>query len=234
MVVLTIVAQKNGETVYFDEPIPQVHFMRLVSCSLYNSWHNLTRVGTLTNRQIGEPVATEPEGNYNFTSLANELRESFKDINTSGLKMEISTNTPNSVMKIRTTSVKSVPQQQGSISLKPTKNIDITVTHDLARLMGTGIQLRTDTHIKKLNTPSAYFVHCDLIDPTQNFFNGKRSDVLAKFDIRGMPYGKFTYPSLPQEPLRDCSTGQEVKQITLSVKDESGEMFDFKGRLNLF
>ena len=24
-------------------------------------------------------------------------------------------------------------------------------------------------------------------------------------------------------------TGQEVKQITLSVKDESGEMFDFKG-----
>ena len=95
--------------------------------------------------------------------------------------------------------------------------------------MGTGIQLRTVSYIKKLNTPSAYFIHCDLINPTQNFFNGKRSDVLAKLDIRGMPYGKFTYPSLPQEALRECSTGQEVKQITLSVKDESGEMFDFKG-----
>ena len=230
MVVLTIVTQKNGETVYFNEPIPQVHYMRLVSCSLYNSWHNLTRVGTLTNRQTGEPVATVPEGNYNFTSLANELRKSFKDINPSGLKMEISTNTPNSVMKIRTTIARPVLQQQSSIPLKPnTNNIDISVSHDLARLMGTGIQLRTVSYIKKLNTPSAYFVHCDLIDPTQNFFNGNRSDILAKFDIRGLPYGKFTYPSLPQEALRECSTGQEVKQITLSVKDESGEMFDFKG-----
>ena len=229
MVVLTVVTQKNGETVYFDEPIPQVHYMRLVSCSLYNSWHNLTRVGTLTNRQTGESVATVPEGNYNFTSLAHELRESFKDINPPGLKMEISTNTPNSVMKIRTSIARPVIQQ-GSIPLKPnSKNIDISVSHDLARLMGTDIQLRTVTYIKKLNSPSAYFVHCDLIDPTQNFFNGKRSDVLAKFDIRGMPYDKFTYPSLLQGALRDCSTGQEVKQITLSVKDESGEMFDFKG-----
>ena len=230
MVVLTIVTQKNGETVYFDEPIPQVHYMRLISCSLYNSWHNLTRVGTLTNGQTGEPVATVPEGNYNFTSLANELRESFKDINPSGLKMEISTNTPNSVMKIRTSIARPVSQQQGSIPLKPnSKNIDISVSHDLARLMGTGIQLRTVSYIKKLNTPSAYFIHCDLINPTQNFFNGKRSDILAKFDISGLPYGKFTYPSLPQEALRECSTGQEVKQITLSVKDQSGEMFDFEG-----
>ena len=45
MVVLTIVTQNNGETVYFDEPIPQVHFMKLISCSLYNSWHNLKKEG---------------------------------------------------------------------------------------------------------------------------------------------------------------------------------------------
>ena len=47
MVVLTIVTQKNGETVYFDEPIPQAHFMKLISCSLYNSWHNLKSVGQI-------------------------------------------------------------------------------------------------------------------------------------------------------------------------------------------
>ena len=28
---------------------------------------------------------------------------------------------------------------------------------------------------------------------------------------------------------RECSTSQHVHQITLSVKDEDGEMFDFKG-----
>jgi len=52
---------------------------------------------------------------------------------------------------------------------------------------------------------------------------------LAKIDIRGLPYDKITYSSLPQEALRECTTGQHVHQITLSVKDEHGEMFDFKG-----
>ena len=47
MVVLTIVTQKNGDTVFLDQAIPQVHFMKLISCSLYNSWHNLTKVGQI-------------------------------------------------------------------------------------------------------------------------------------------------------------------------------------------
>ena len=225
MVVLTIVAQKNGETVYFDEPIPQVHFMRLVLC---NSWHNLKTVGLLTDKQTGKTVASIPEGNYTVKSLANELMESFKKYKTSGVKIDI--NTPNSVMKIEIDANTSKPviQQQGGIALKPT-NRDISVSHTLARFISVGTQLPAVSYIKKLNSPSSYFIHCDLIDPTKNFFNGKRLDILAKFDIIGMPYGKFTYPSLPQEALRECSTGQEVKQITLSVKDESGEMFDFKG-----
>jgi len=95
--------------------------------------------------------------------------------------------------------------------------------------LGTDTKLGPSTYVKKLNTPSAYFIHCDLIDPSKNFFNGKRTDVLAKIDIRGLPYDKVTYPSRPQEAFRECSTGQHVHQITLSVKDESGEMFDFKG-----
>ena len=41
MVVLTIVTQRNGETLYFDQPFPKVHFMKLLSCSLYNSWDTL-------------------------------------------------------------------------------------------------------------------------------------------------------------------------------------------------
>ena len=48
MVVLTIVIQKNGETVFLDQSIPQVHFMKLISCSLYNSWDTLKNEGTLS------------------------------------------------------------------------------------------------------------------------------------------------------------------------------------------
>ena len=217
MVVLTIVTQKNGETVYFDEPIPQVHFMRLVSCSLYNSWHNLKSVGTLTIKQTNEPVASIPQGNYNVMSLAKELMGSLRKYKAPGVKLEIDTNMRNSVMKIN------------MIEPKQNSNKDISVSHTLASFMSVGRQLAVVSFIKKLNTPSAYFIHCDLIDRSNNFFNGKRSDILSKFDIIGMPYAKITYPSLPQEALRECSTGQHVKQITLSVKDESGEMFDFNG-----
>ena len=39
MVVLAIVT----ETIYFGEPIPKVHFMKLISCSLYNSWDTLKK-----------------------------------------------------------------------------------------------------------------------------------------------------------------------------------------------
>ena len=43
MVVLTIVTNKTGGTVYFTDPIPKVNFMKLMSCSLFNSWYNLKK-----------------------------------------------------------------------------------------------------------------------------------------------------------------------------------------------
>ena len=213
MVVLTIVAQKNGETAYFDEPIPQVHYMRLVSCSLYNSWHNLKRVGQISVDRAGIRVALIPEGHYNLASLARELKESIRE-KKSGIPFEIKTHGPNSGLKLTNSAHDSHP---------------INISHALANLLGTATELGAESNLKKLNTPSAYFIHCDLIDPSNNFFNRKRTDLLAKFDIIGMPYHKVTYPALPQEALRECSTGQHVHQITLSVKDEDGEMFDFNG-----
>jgi len=104
----------------------------------------------------------------------------------------------------------------------------INITHDVANLPGTSTRLGALTYVKKLNMPSAYFIHCDLIDPSNNFFNGKRSKVLAEIDIRGLPYDKVSY-TLPEEVMRECSTSKHVNKITLSVKDESGEIFDFNG-----
>jgi len=130
------------------------------------------------------------------------------------IKLQIETDNPNSGLKIINPSHDAYP---------------IDISHALADLLGTSTQLGAETYVKKLNTPSAYFIHCDIIDPMNNFLNGKRTDILAKIDIRGLPYHKVSYPSLPQEALRECSTGQHVHQITLSVKDEDGEMFDFNG-----
>jgi len=215
MVVLTIVAQKNGETIYFDEPIPQVHYMRLVSCSLYNSWHNLKKVGEISAKQDGPniDIVSIPQGNYNLASLVRELKSSI-DENKSETKLKIETYKPNSALTL--------------INLQPNTYYFI-VSHALADLLGTSTRLGTKTYVKKLNIPAVYFIHCDLIDPSNNFLNGKRSDVLAKIDIRGLPYDRVTYHSQPQDVLRECSTGQHVHQITLCVKNEDGEMFDFKG-----
>ena len=79
MVVLTIVAKKNGETVYFDQPVPQVHYMRLVSCSLYNSWHNLKRVGQMSSDRANIRVASISQGHYNLVSLVREIKSNIDD-----------------------------------------------------------------------------------------------------------------------------------------------------------
>ena len=41
MVLLTIVTNSNPHTLYFDHPIKKPSYIRLLSASIYNSWHNL-------------------------------------------------------------------------------------------------------------------------------------------------------------------------------------------------
>ena len=94
--------------------------------------------------------------------------------------------------------------------------------------MGIDDALKTTTNVKFLRYPTTYFIYCDLIDRNYNFFNNKRSDLLAKIDVRGKAYEKVRYDASPQQPIRDCSTSSHVNSITLSVRDQDGELFDFK------
>ena len=68
---------------------------------------------------------------------------------------------------------------------EPTIGKEISVSRSLYQLINSGPTLTTITYVKKLNSPSAYFIHCDLIDRDNNFFNNKKSDLLAKIDIKG-------------------------------------------------
>ena len=43
MVLLTVVTTSNPHTLYFDHPIEKPNYIRLLSASLYNSWHNLKK-----------------------------------------------------------------------------------------------------------------------------------------------------------------------------------------------
>ena len=113
------------------------------------------------------------------------------------------------------------------------KNIgkkQIGLDQDFANLLGNDFILPMMTVIRpRVIETTAYFIHCDLIDGNQNLFNGKRSKILAKVDITGKPYEKVRYETASSFPFRDCSTEQHVNSIILSVRNEAGELFDFKG-----
>jgi len=211
MVVLTIVTNKNGETVYFEEPIPKINYMKILSCSLYNSWYNLEKTGSIVkitdeNNRI---IKNVPPGHYNLKVLAEKIFGLYDELSTE-------TNQPTGQLVIRKEGSKDVLVGQRLFSLF---NLDPNVVSPT---------LDSTTTIKKIKYETAYFIHCDIIDRTKNFLNGKRSDLLAKFDVKGEPYEKVNYSST-EYLMRDCSTDDYVNSIPLSVRDENGKLFDFKG-----
>ena len=205
MVVLTIVTQKNGETIFFDEPIPEVHFMKLISCSLYNSWDTLKNEGTFSIIQQDKSISVSklPPGHYTLEAIAEALRETVKKY-----IYEISTETYSPFDQL-------VITNHGGRPLR--------IDRDLGIFLDTGRELKTVVKfIKQIKRPMSYFIHCDLIDRNLNFVNNKKSDLLAKIDE------KVRYDASPQQPIRDCSTSSHVNSITISVRDQDGELFDFK------
>jgi len=54
MVVLTIITKKNGEELFFEDHLPEANYVRLLSCSFYNSWHNLSSVGRIFLKRLGK------------------------------------------------------------------------------------------------------------------------------------------------------------------------------------
>ena len=218
MVVLTVVTQQNGGTIYFENPIPKVHFMNLISCSLYNSWDTLKKEGSGSlgdkNNAIGLSVSKITPGHYDLESMAKTIEGLFAKYS---YKLETEINQPAGQLVIK------------NFGLKP-----VELDRDLAGLLGIRRNLGLITFVKRLTAPTTYFIHCNLIDTELNLFNGKRSDVLASLDVKGKPYEKVSYQASPQQFLRECSTDESINSITISVKDENGELFDFKGFPLLF
>ena len=185
--------------------------MKLISCGLFNSWDTLKKEGSASLEIKDEVLSISklPPGHYNLESLAKEIGGLFAKFN---YRLETETNTPVGQLVIKHFGLKL-----------------IELDRDLASLLGIGRKLLFITFTKRLTYPTTYFIHCDLIDKEQNLFNSKKSDVLALFYIKGTPFEKVSYHGSPQQVLHDCSTDEFINSITISVKDENGELFDFKG-----
>ena len=206
MVLLTVVTTSNPHTLYFDHPIEKPNYIRLLSTSLCNSWYNLKEEAVIyadtPNKTLDAKLLP---GYYTVDDLVNE----FNDLSAHNPKFVISAkvHTPIGAMIIYGGNAR--------------------FSNSLLQLLGIRTLLPI-TFVKRLTSPSTYFVHCDLIDKRQNLLNGKPSTVLARFDVRGKPFEKVHYQTPQPHVLRDTDSGDyDVNSITLSVKDEKGNLFDF-------
>ena len=147
-------------------------------------------------------------GFYTLETLAFIFENTFKE--TSGITLPTQIHQPTGVMLVSNRTGKKV-----------------LLDKDLADLLGFE-EIALLNYIKQLKAPTTYFVHCDLIDKKQNLLNGKPSTVLARLDVRGKPFEKVHYQTPQPHVLRDTDSGDyDVNSITLSVKDENDNLFDF-------
>ena len=176
MVLLTTVTTSNPHTLYFDYPIEKPSYIRLLSASLYNSWHNLKEEAAIYTTDPNKPLeAILLPGHYTVDSFVKE----FNTLSTKNPKFTITAKAHTPV---------------GSVIIN---GGNTTFSRGLLQLLGIQ-RLSPITLVKRLTSPSTYFVHCDLIDKRQNLLNGKPSTVLARFDIRGQLFEKVHYQT-PQQ-----------------------------------
>ena len=214
MVILTLTTTENPHTVYFDQRIQKPSYIRLLSCSLYNSWFNLKEGGKIfyTNetKKLEKSESILP-GNYTIEEMAKTIENSFKkygDI----LRTQIST-----------------PVGQMFIQKVDPLNDKIKFDKNLSELLDIGQDLPFIRYVKRMKSPTTYFIHCDLLEKEQNLLNGKPSTVLQTFDITGKPYQNVFYQSGPEHVLREVSADKHITNMTLSLRDLTNDLFDFNG-----
>ena len=212
MVILTVVTKENPHTVYFDQSIQKPSYIRLLSCSLYNSRFNLKEEGAITlldtvNKSF---KVTFLPGYYTLDALASEIKHSL-----SKHKVPLLTDI-NTIV--------------GQLVITNPEFKKIVIDSNLGNLLNlNSFTLGFKTFIKKLNSETTYYIHCDLLDKEQNLLNGKPSTVLQTFDITGKPFEKVFYQSSPQHVLRDVSADKHISNMTISVRDQNNNLFDFNG-----
>ena len=80
MVLLTIVTKSNPHTLYFDHPIEKPSYIRLLSASLYNSWHNPKQNASMVYLDLSSNKTTTRNllpGHYSLGQMAAEIQGPF-------------------------------------------------------------------------------------------------------------------------------------------------------------
>ena len=213
MTILTIITNANDHTVYFEKTLERgFEYIRLISCSLFNSWYNLKErgeIGFLDERGIRTSKVIPP-GNYTLGSIGKKLEEIFND---EGFEVKFD-------------------DASGPIVIKNPLGKGVFFDRDLTYLLGLGgfgyprERLKKQAVINRLAPFNNYFINCDLLDKEENLFNGKPSTILACFDVDGKSFERVEYS--PKEiTMKKITSGKYISSIRITVTDENGELIDF-------
>ena len=184
--------------VYFENPLENFKRIRLISCSLYNSWKNLKEkgeIGFVDNNGI-TTTKSVPPGNYTLNSIGKKLQEIFND---EGIEVKFD-------------------DEKGPIVIENPLNRKILFDRDLTFLLRLNAgfvkenpreRLKKQTVINRLVSFNNYFINCDLLDKDENLFNGKPSTLLACFDIVGKSFERVEYS--PKEiTMKKITSGKYI------------------------
>ena len=222
MVVLTFLLNSNDQTIWLDQPIENFEFIRLISCSFYNSWTNLKErgeIGIYDDKNVSSVKRIYP-GNFTISTLGKELK----------------------VILEKEGIIVTLDQAKGPIVIENPLGKKVIFDGDLSILLSLieenknlikrqhRHRLKTgDTIINRLVSFKNLIINCDLIDRNENFFNEKPSNVLACFDVKGSPFERVEYSST-RSPFRKISGGKKIiDSLRITVKEETGEVIDFNG-----
>ena len=224
MVILTVVTKENPHTVYFEPyPIQKPSYIRLLSCSLYNSWNSFEKDGIVFYYKMEGPKQIEAthyirKGNYSLDVIRDIFEKGFpeKDLFT----VEKGITGRSLIIEAKEPRLKRFGLNKSLINFFNLPGYENT---EMDKDYFAKIVIHDDLN------PKHYFVNCDLIDKQQSLLNGKPSSLLACFDIRGTPYEKILYQNTHLNVLRDVSADNHVSNITLSVTDENNHILNFNG-----
>ena len=227
MVILTVVTKENPHTVYFDQPIENPSYIRLLSCSLYNSWNSFEKDGIIFYKKLNkqdEKTRYLRMGNYSLDDIGDIFKKGFVNEN---LLPEKDLFFVSKGITGRTLIIQANESKIKNFGLNESliKFFNIPGYKNFAMEK----DYFTKIVINDVSNSKHYFVNCDLIDKQQSLLNGKPSSLLACFDKRGTPYQKIHYQNTHLNVLRDVSVGNHVSNMTLSVKDENNDLLNFNG-----
>ena len=214
MTILTIITNANDHTVDFEKTLERgFEYIRLISCSLFNSWYNLKERGEIGFVDNGiTTTKIIPPGNYTLSSIGKKMQELFE----------------------REYVTVKFDDAKGPIVLENPHSNKIIFDRDLTFLLGLNrnmkeisrTQLKKQTIINRLASFNNYFIHCDLLDKEENIFNGKPSTILVCFDVDGKSFERVEYS--PKEiTMKKITSGKYISSIRITVTDENGELTDF-------